>query len=225
VYFYGYFIVYTVSAALLFLVCMEVFRAALSPFPGIIKLGAPILRWAALVSAIVSLTSISYAHKGMSLIADVSFGLMRSISVLELCLLVFLCLSMNALRLSPRDMTFGVALGFGLMSTSDFVVSSCISHVASLTDPLQFVYEALILATQAFWLVYCFLPQPERTPVLIPAGSAIYRWNEIASALGHTGTQVAVQQPADGFFLADVERVVEKVLARNIEGSENESES
>ena len=56
----------------------------------------------------------------------------------------------------------------------------------------------------------------------MPANSTIYRWNEIASALGHTGTQVAVQQPANGFFLTDVEKVVEKVLTRNLKGRESE---
>jgi len=33
---------------------------------------------------------------------------------------------------------------------------------------------------------------------------------------------VAVQQPANSFFLSDVERVVEKVLARNMKGRESE---
>ena len=56
----------------------------------------------------------------------------------------------------------------------------------------------------------------------MPANSTIYRWNEIAAALGH-GTQVAVQQPANSFFLTDVERVVEKVLTRNLQGSESKS--
>ena len=48
---------------------------------------------------------------------------MRSVSILELCLLAFLCLSMNALRLSVRDMAFGISLGFGLISANDFIVS------------------------------------------------------------------------------------------------------
>jgi hypothetical protein len=59
--------------------------------------------------------------------------------------------------------------------------------------------------------------------VVLPINSTIYRWNEIASALGHSGTQVAVQQPANSFFLTDVERVVEKVLNRNLKGKESES--
>jgi hypothetical protein len=81
----------------------------------------------------------------------------------------------------------------------------------------------LILATLAIWMIYCILPEPVRRPILMPASSTIYRWNEIASALGHTGTRVAVQQPANSFFLSDVERVVEKVLARNMKGRESET--
>jgi hypothetical protein len=52
--------------------------------------------------------------------------------------------------------------------------------------------------------------------------STIYRWNEIASALGHSGTQVAVPQPANSFFLTDVEHVVDKVLSRNLKGRQSE---
>jgi hypothetical protein len=132
---------------------------------------------------------------------------------------------MNALRLTVRDLSFGIALGFGLMSSADFIVVSWISRVVSpsLNEPVQFVYESLILGTLAIWMVYWILPEPARKPVLVPASSTIYRWNEIASALGHTGTQVAVQQPANSFFLSDVERVVEKVLARNMKGRESET--
>jgi hypothetical protein len=72
-------------------------------------------------------------------------------------------------------------------------------------------------------VVYCALPEPARKPVVMSANSAIYRWNEIASALGHPGTQVAVQQPANSFFLTDVEDVVEKVISRNLKDRESES--
>jgi len=216
IYFFGYFATYAASAVLLFFICIEIFRSALAAFPGITKLAIVIFRWAAVVSVIVSLTSISYAKHGIYIVADVSYGLMRSVSVLELCLLAFLCLSMNALRLTVRDMAFGIALGFGVISTSDFILSSWVSRVSSLTDPVQFIGESLILATLAMWVVYSLLPEPAPKPVLMAANSTIYRWNEIASALGHTGTRVAMQQPANSFFLTDVERVVEKVLARNM---------
>jgi len=91
---------------------------------------------------------------------------------------------------------------------------------SSLNTPLQIAYQSGILLSLGTWLVYCALPEPARKPVVMPANSTIYRWNEIAAALGH-GTQVAVQQPANSFFLTDVERVVEKVLTRNLQGNES----
>jgi hypothetical protein len=223
VYFFIYWGVYIASSVLLLLVCIEVFRSALSGLPGLLKIGVVIFRWAILVSMVLTFSSISFAHRGLLIIPDIADGLMRSVSILELCLLAFLCLSMNALRLSVRDVAFGIALGFGVMSSNDFVVVSLISRYTSLTAPLQFVYEAMILFTLGIWVSYCALPEAVRKPVMMPASSTIFRWNEIASALGHTGTQIAVQQPANSFFLTDVEKVVEKVLTRNLKGRESES--
>jgi len=222
-YFLVFWAVYIASAGLLFFICMEVFRSALSTLPGLLKFGIVIFRWAVLVSVIVTFSTISFAHGGLQIIPDVGIALMRSVSLLELCLLAFLCLCMNALRLSVRDLAFGISLGFGVMSSNDFVFATLTARFASLTAPLQFVYESLILVSLGTWVAYCALPEPVRKPLVMPVNSTIYRWNEIASALGHTGTQVAVPQPANSFFLTDVENVVEKVLNRNLKRRESES--
>ncbi len=221
VYFFAYWAIYIASAVLLFFICIEIFRSALSPFPGLMKIGIVVFRWTILVSLIVTFSTGSFIHRG-DLIPSVAYGLMRSVSILELCLLAFLCLSMNTLRLTIRDMAFGMALGFGLMSANDFVLAILASPRSPLSGPLQLAYESLILVSLGVWLVYYVLPEPARRLMTMPANSAIYRWNEIASALGHTGTQVAMQQPANSFFLTDVEKVVEKVLSRNLKGRESE---
>ena len=119
-YFFCFWAVYIASAITLFFVALEVFRSALSAFSGLMRFGTVIFRWAAVVSIIVSLAATSYVHKGIFIIPDMAVGLMRSVSVLELCLLAFLCLSMNALRLSVRDLAFGIALGFGMLADQRF---------------------------------------------------------------------------------------------------------
>jgi len=222
-YFYVYWAVYIASAVLLFFVCIEVFRSALSAFSGLMKFGVVIFRWAVLASVIVSLSTVNFEHRGILMIPAIAYRLMRSVSILELCLLGFLCITLNALRLSVRDMTFGIALGFGIMSSSDFVLASFISRKTSLTDPLQFISEAAILFSLGIWVAYSALPERARRPVVMPVNSTIYRWNEIASALGHAGTQVAMPQPANSFFLTDVENVVEKVLSRNLKDPVSET--
>jgi hypothetical protein len=123
-------------------------------------------------------------------------------------------------------MAFGIAFGFGLLSANDLVLAALIKLQSSLTEPFQFVYEAVVLLAIGTWAAYSAAPEPLRKPIVVPANSTIYRWNEIASALGHTGTQVAVVQPASAassFFLTDVEKVVDKVLTRNLRESETKS--
>jgi hypothetical protein len=223
VYFFVYWSVYIASAVLLFFICAEVFRSALAGLPGLMKFGIAIFRWAVFASLIVTFSTVSFAHQGTLIIQTIAFGLMRSVSVLELCLLAFLCLFMNAIRLSAKDLAFGMALGLGMMSANDLVVALFTNLHAGLTTPLQFAYESVILVSLGIWVAYCALPQSAPRPIVMPAGSAIYRWNEIASALGHPGTQVAVQQPANRFFLSEVELVVEKVLSRNLNKRASES--
>jgi hypothetical protein len=221
IYFFVYWTVYIASAVLLYFVCVEVFRSALSGFSGLMKFGLVLFRWVALASVIVSFSTLSFSHRSILIIPDIANGLMRSVSVVEICLLAFLCLSMNALRISVRDLAFGIALGFGLMSANDFVTASFLLHNSSLTAPLQFVYQTVILLALSIWIASAALPEPVRRPMVMPANSTIYRWNEIASALGHTGTQVAVQHSGDSFFLTDVEKVVDKVLNRTLKSSES----
>lgn len=219
------FAVYVVSAILILFICLEIFRSALSQFPGFVRIGMLLFRWVAAVSVIVTVSIIAPHHIPYpQRFGEIAFGLMRTASVLELCVLAFLCLAIRALRLSFRDLSFGIALGFGFMACNEFLLSTMMTaHPSSpMTAPFQFVYEGVILFSLSLWLVYAVLPERARRPVILPVNSTIYRWNEIAAALGHHGTQVAVQQPAQGFFLSDVEKVVDKVLARNMQERESD---
>jgi hypothetical protein len=219
-YFFGYYANYIASAIVLFFVCFEVFRSALSAFSGLQRFGIVIFRWAAVVSVIASLSSVLFAHHGVVSTPDIAFGLMRSVSIMEISLLAFLCLCMNALQLPVRDLAFGISLGFGIMATNDLVGVALAKYNSTLTEPFQFFYEAFILVALGIWTVYTVLPEPARKPIVVAASSTIYRWNEIASALGHKGTKVAVPATANSFFLSDVEKVVDKVLTRNLRESE-----
>jgi hypothetical protein len=218
-YFYCFWTVYIISAVLLFFVCMEVFSSVLAPFAGLRHLGTVAFRWIALVSVLVSFSTISFRHIDTCIITTIAFRLMRSMGILELCLLAFLCLSMNALHLSVRDLGFGITIGFGLMSATDFIVPVFLTQNAPLTSFIQFFAESMILFSLGIWVAYCALPEPAHKPIMLPTKSFILRWNEIATALGHTGTQVAVQA-ADGFFLTkEVENPVGRTLVQNLQGS------
>ena len=217
-YFFANLAMHIANAVWMFFICLEVFRSALSAFPGTSKLAIVIFRWAAAASVIVCSMSIFHVHQGFHILADSSYSLMRFASIIELCLWAFLFLGINALRLPASDLAFGVTLGSGIMSASDLVLAFWSSQVLSTTSLVQFVGGSLMLAALGVWIAYCVLSEPASRPVLLPASSTVCRWSEIARALGHTGTTVAVQRPANSIFFSDVERVVEKVMARNMGG-------
>ena len=135
-YFYPYWAVYIASAITLFFVTLEIFRSVLSAFSGLMRLGTVVFRWVALVSAVASLGSISYTHPNISLIPDFALALMRSVSILELCLLAFLCLCINALQLSFKDLAVGFGLGFGFMSANDLIYAAL--------EPGQFIAQCTV---------------------------------------------------------------------------------
>jgi hypothetical protein len=222
-YFLTYWSVYVVGTVLLYFISLQVFRSILSPYTGLKKLGMIAFRWAFYISVVSTFASVSFPHRGVDIAPELASAFMRPVSIVELCLLGFICLSMNALQLSTRDLSFGISLGLGIFAANDFMLSLLFSNHTSLTAPIQFLYQSVTLVGLLTLTAYVALPERARKPVVISASSTVYRWNEIASALGHTGTKVAVQQPATSFFLTDVERVVERVIARNMKGSEMNS--
>ena len=75
IYFLAFWAVYIASAVLLFFVCIELFCSALSGFSGLQRLSIVAFRWAALVSAIVSLSTVSEEHPHILLIPSIAYGL------------------------------------------------------------------------------------------------------------------------------------------------------
>ncbi len=221
-YFYTYWGVYIASAVLVYLVCVEVFRSVFASFPGLSRLGTVAFGWAAFVTVVLGI-SVNVLDRPISeSICYIAPLLTKVASIVLLCLLGLLGIVMKSLNLSASDRRFGLILGFGLMAFSDFAAELISTQTASLISPQQFVNQVLTLASIGIWITYFAVPEPERKPIVLPASSTVYRWNEIASALGRS-PQAAAAQPARSFFLSDVEKVVDKVLARNLQSSETKS--
>jgi hypothetical protein len=222
IYFVVEWINYLVSAVLLFLSCLDVYRQAMAPLPGLVRMGTTVFRWAALASILVTATTLTSISSGPQALVQIGIQMIRCVGTAELCLLVFLMLSMKAIGLSPRSRPFGMALGLGFMAAIDCIQSSIAGMQLSMSSSTQTIFEAATVFTLGLWIAYSSFPEPERKPITVAVNSAIYKWDQIASALGHKGTQVAVQ-PAPSFFLVDVEKVVERAFVRTLKGKESES--
>jgi len=222
-----YFVVYwsstLISAVLLFLSCLDVYRQAMAPLPGLARMGTTVFTWAAIASIMVTATTFtSITLPGPGTIMKIGLQLLRCAGATELCLLALLLLSMKAIGLSARSRPLGFALGLGLMAAIDCAESIVTMLQVSPTFAVRTAFESSSVITLAVWITYSALPEPARKTVMVPVNSAIYKWDQIASALGHKGTQVAVQ-PSPSFFLVDVEKVVERAFVRTLKGKESES--
>ncbi len=210
------------SSGLLFLGCLDVYRQAMAPLQGLARMGTTIFRWAALASLLVTATTLTSLSSGHHAIMQIGLQVMRCTGTAELCLLVLLLLSLNAIGLSLRSRPFGMAMGLGLMAIID-CTQSMTAGMAFVNSPTsKIAFECATLVAVGVWIAYSALPEPSRKTITVRADSAIYKWDQIASALGHKGTQVALQ-PAPSFFLVDVEKVVERAFSRTLHGKESES--
>jgi hypothetical protein len=204
-YFGVYWLTFFAGAVAIYFVLQQVFQQSLSPLPGLRRLGMVVFRWIAVATLVFAVGS-SVVPMGLHFAALESslYGAMRSISIMEICLLVFLALSVHSLGFSFRSRIFGVGLGFGISAAIDLIFSA-----------IQQRHPEMVSYSNLFGQIGILLAEPERTMVTLPVTSPLLRWNEIANALGHPAGQVVVSPPASTNFLHDVEKAVDKVLAKN----------
>lgn len=219
-YFYGYWIGYVASAVAIYFVVQEIFKRAMEPVPGLRRLGLLAFRWISVVSIIVAVGAVALPGaivKGdESPIGPICIQMMRCVSVLELCLMAFLALSIHALGRSFRSRLFGVGLGFGMQAMADLIFTALSIRYHSFDSISNLSLQLITDVVLVTWSVYFLVPEPaaERNMVVLPPNSMLSRWNALAKGLGQMPEPVPAAAPT-GFFLQDIEGVVDRVLAKN----------
>lgn len=221
-YFYGYWITYVAISVSIFFVVQEVFKRVMEPVPGLRRLGLMAFRWISIVSVVVAVGAVALpqalaANTGnANKIGPVCVQMMRCVSVMELCLLAFLALSIHSLGRSFRSRLFGIGLGFGLTAAAELIYSAIPARCPGLTSAANLIEQTVALVVLATWAAYFAAPEPaaERNMIVLPPSSMLARWNSLAKGLGQMPEPVMAGAPT-GFFLQDIEGVVDRVLAKN----------
>jgi hypothetical protein len=206
-YFYIYWISYAIETLLGLAIIVQVFKMALEPLEGLRDLGMVIFRWVAAISVVISV-SISFGPhvSGQDFILHVISQLQRSQSILTLCLLLFVCLTLRPLGLSVRSRVFGVALGLGVFAMTDLVQAAWIPKTSNVYSMYSLINLAAIVVALGIWAVYFAIAEPERRIILLPTTSPFFRWNQISEALGDEPGYVALGQfTPDMFAPAEIE--------------------
>lgn len=194
-FFYTYWPLNAMQGVTELLIIFSVYRIAMRPLEGLQRMGTIIFAWVSTVSLILSTVIALGPHsEGLNELATLIGQIQEGISVLTVCLLVFVCFAARPLGLNFRSRAFGVALGLGLNSTIGLVLAAWFSN-----SSMQSVYAPVFacgaiagLVPMFVWSAYFVLPEPERRMVTLPTTSPYFFWNSISEALGDEPGVVAV---------------------------------
>lgn len=195
IYFYSHWVIFSVEYALLLLVIYSVFRQAMKPLEGLHRAGKIVFRWVGGVSIALSVALAFGPHAaGSFAMATLAGQMQQGISVLILCLLLFVCFSTKYLGLTYRSHIFGVSLGLGIFATVSLIESTWLSSAVGQTvySPIYLFSTAGSCIATLTWATYFALPQPERKMILLPTTSPFFLWNRISEALGDEPGFVAI---------------------------------
>lgn len=224
VYFLSFWISCIACAIATFFACQEVFKKVMEPVPGLRRLGLVAFRWVTIVTLLVgigvfAIPTLVESHASArfdSTVVTIALDLGRCISILELGLLAFLALTIHTFGRTYRSRLFGIALGFGMQAGADLIAYALCVKFPHLESPMNMGYQIAITVVLLTWTAYFLIPEPavERRQLVLAPASVVARWNGLASGIGQAPALAPATAPT-GFFLQDIEGVVDRVLARN----------
>jgi len=115
------------NAILGFKVIHEIFLDVFRPYHALKDLGTPIFRWAGVVMLLVSVVVAASNSYSQDPIVHAVTTLKRSVSLVQFGLILFLILFSRFLGVSRKRLSFGIALGFGMISGTELMVLAMMS--------------------------------------------------------------------------------------------------
>lgn len=211
-YFYLYWIQSALADLFALAVLRELFFAAFKPFVGLRDMARVVFRWAAVALILIgTVVLLSSSLPGAQRLELAVVNLERAISIMQCAMLLFLFMGSSYLGLPRSSHVFGLSLGFGILAMANLVY-----YVAMALNGYVHTQRSLILhltpviafaLAPAIWSVYALWAEPAREVVDVPVNSPLLRWNEIATAFGHSGGRVAfVEHPEP--FMPEAKRFV-----------------
>jgi hypothetical protein len=216
VYYYVYWIGYLVGSGFALLAIQETFKYLVKPVPDLGRYGFVAFRWVTLTSVLIALATAVYPMaQNRNLLVAATSSAMRCMSILELCLLAFVIVSMQTLHLSLRSREFGVALGLGMIAAADLFGSAFAFGHSTLSSFAGYGAQIVVTLGSIAWLVSFVRTEVEAHTIVLPATSPLRRWNEVARGLAPPPSNVILTPSPSNFFLQDVEKAVDRVLEKN----------
>ncbi len=113
-YFWLYWLSQVLNAVLSFKIIHEVFLDVFRPYHALKDLGTPVFKWAGLVMVLVSVVVASSNSFNQDPVVHAVRTLQCSVRLVQFGLILFLLLFSRFLGVSRKQLSFGIALGFGI---------------------------------------------------------------------------------------------------------------
>jgi len=213
-YFYVYWVLGFLYLALEFFVVYEIIGNALKPYSALIDLGKMLFTWAVLflgvVAVITALTTVGAHQKKLDAAVVV---LERSLRLIECGIVMLFFFFEKRLRLPWRNWNVSLLLGLGITAALDLLGSYVSEKLPAQANAVDCVYSLFFLGVMAFWS-YSLSYKAASSKISVmdsPSRLIFQRWNESLSTYGFGGGEFVSDS-----FLPNVERTVERVMARKM---------
>jgi hypothetical protein len=193
-----------VNAVLGFKIIHEVFLDVFRPYHTLKDLGTLLFRWAGVVMLLVSVVVAFSNSYDPSPLVHALTTLQRSIRIVQLGLILFLLLFSKFLGVSRKQLSFGVALGFGLFAGVELLLYALNSGGFVGQRTLNPINMLTFIAATLIWIGYSLSGQAVRVTA---NHLQTQRWEQ-----GLADLQPAV--PADS-LIPMFEGMVERAFSRS----------
>ena len=173
-YFNVYWSLAALNLVLSFRIIHEIFLDVFKPYHALRDLGTALFKWAAIIMVLISVALIAISPSWEDPLANSILVVQRCVQVVQCGLVVFLLAFCSNLGVSWRRLSFGIALGFGLISGSDLISSALYSGKRMQTPTAQLAIMIAYGVGMLILLTYSLANRrSDMVPVLVPQ-----RWDE-----------------------------------------------
>ena len=173
VYFDIYWVGTAIDLVLSFKIIHEIFLDVFKPYHALKDLGTALFKWAALVMVLLSAVLISLTSAQDPMLSGI-LTVQRCVRVVQCGLVVFLLAFSSNLAVNWRRMSFGIALGFGVLAGGELLANALLSGERLHTQLWQVSIMLSYEGGSVLWFFYSlYNRRREMVPVLVPQ-----RWDE-----------------------------------------------
>ena len=155
-YFGLYWLSQALNAVLCFKIIHEVFLDVFRPYHALKDLGTPVFKWAGLVMLLVSAVVAASNSFDQDPVVHAVLTLQRSVRLVQFGLILFLILFSRFLGVSRKQVSFGIALGFGVMAGVELMLLAMHSGGLVGQGNLNLINMFCYDMSEVIWLGYAF---------------------------------------------------------------------